>query len=87
MDKVLVADTIAREGVDILRRAAQVNVNDKITADELRAVIPDYAALIVRSRTQVTAPIIEAGTRLRVIGRAGVGLDNIDTEAAMKRGV
>ena len=87
MDKVLVADTVAREGVDILRRAAQVDVNDKITAEELRAAIPDYAALIVRSRTQVTAPIIEAGTRLRVIGRAGVGLDNIDTEAAAKRGV
>lgn len=87
MYNILVSDSIAREGIAILQPAAHVDVNDKITADELRAAIPNYDALIVRSRTQVTAPIIQAGTRLRVIGRAGVGLDNIDTDAAALRGV
>jgi D-3-phosphoglycerate dehydrogenase len=84
MPKVLVADTIAREGIEILRQSAEVVVDDKITSDALLLAIPDYDALIVRSRTKVIAPIIEAGTRLRVIGRAGVGLDNIDKETAAR---
>jgi D-3-phosphoglycerate dehydrogenase len=87
MPNVLVSDTIAREGIEIMQRVARVDVNDKITGDELRAAIPGYDALIVRSRTKVTAPIIDAGARLRVIGRAGVGLDNIDTDAAKKRNI
>jgi D-3-phosphoglycerate dehydrogenase len=87
MPKVLVADTIAREGVEILRQSAEVVIDDKITSDALLLAIPDYDALIVRSRTKVIAPIIEAGTRLRVIGRAGVGLDNIDTETAARLGI
>jgi D-3-phosphoglycerate dehydrogenase len=84
---VLVSDSIAREGIEILQRHARVVVDDKITTDALLLAIPEYDALIVRSRTKVIAPIIEAGTRLRVIGRAGVGLDNIDTEAAARCGV
>jgi D-3-phosphoglycerate dehydrogenase len=87
MPNVLVSDTIAREGIEIMQRVARVDVNDKITGDELRAAIPGYDALIVRSRTKVTAPIIDAGARLRVIGRAGVGLDNIDTDAAKQRNI
>ena len=87
MPNVLVSDTIAREGIEIMQRVARVDVNDKITGDELRAAIPGYDALIVSSRTKVTAPIIDAGARLRVIGRAGVGLDNIDTDAAKQRNI
>lgn len=87
MYMILVSDAIAQEGIDILRRAGAVEVNPQITADELRAAIPQYDALIVRSRTKVTAAIIEAGARLRVIGRAGVGLDNIDVAAAERRDI
>ena len=87
MHNVLVSDTIAQSGIEILQRAAHVDINDKITGDELRAAIPTYDALIVRSRTKVTAPIIEAGARLQVIGRAGVGLDNIDVDAAKQRNI
>ena len=87
MSKILVSDSIAREGIEILRRNAHVVVDEKITTDALLLSIPEYDALVVRSRTKVIAPIIEAATRLRVIGRAGVGLDNIDTEAAARRGI
>ncbi|MDE3090838.1 MAG: phosphoglycerate dehydrogenase, partial [Chloroflexota bacterium] len=87
MSKILVSDSIAREGVEILRRNAQVVVDDKITTDALLLAIPEYDALVVRSRTKVIAPIIEAATRLRVIGRAGVGVDNIDCEVAARRGI
>ncbi len=87
MPKVLVSDSIAREGVEILRRHAQVVVDDKITTDALMLAIPEYDALVVRSRTKVIAPVIDAATRLRVIGRAGVGVDNIDCEAAARRGI
>jgi len=87
MHKILVSDSIAREGVEILRRNAAVVVDDKITTDALLLAIPDYDALIVRSRTKVIASIIDAATRLCVIGRAGVGLDNIDCDAAARRGI
>ncbi len=87
MHKILVSDPIAREGIEILRCHAEVVVDGKVTTDALLLAIPEYDALIVRSRTRVIAPIIEAGARLRVIGRAGVGLDNIDTDAAARRGI
>jgi D-3-phosphoglycerate dehydrogenase len=85
--RILVCDPIAREGVSILRRAGRVDMATDIPASSLRTVVPDYHALIVRSRTRVTAPVIEAAPRLRVIGRAGVGTDNIDVAAAQARGV
>lgn len=87
MPNLLVSDSIAREGIEILERAGRVDVNDKITGDELRERIAEYDALVVRSRTKVTAAIINAGSRLRVIGRAGVGLDNIDTAEAERCGI
>jgi len=84
---VLVADPLAEEGVELLQKYANVDVKTKLKPDELKAIIGGYEGLIVRSQTRVTADIIDAGDRLIVIGRAGVGVDNIDTEAATKRGI
>ncbi|MBL7166970.1 MAG: phosphoglycerate dehydrogenase [Dehalococcoidales bacterium] len=85
--KVLVADPIADEGLDILRGIAEVDVRPGLKLDELITIIGDYDALIVRSQTQVTADVIAAGKKLQVIGRAGVGIDNIDLNAATRRGI
>ncbi len=86
--RVLVADRIAREGVDYLREQ-QMQVDERIglTPEQLIAILGDYTALIVRSETKVTAPIIAAGAQLRVIARAGVGVDNIDLDAATRAGI
>lgn len=84
--KVLVCDPIREEGIEKLRRAGfEVDVNPTIVPGTLRKVVSNYDVLIVRSRTKVTKEIIKAGRRLRVIGRAGGGLDNIDVETAKKR--
>ncbi len=87
--RVLVADEITPQGLEILATAEGLEVDDRagITADELREIVGGYEALIVRSRTKVTGEVIEAGERLKVLGRAGVGVDNIDVEAATRRGI
>ena len=85
--KVLVTDPIAQDGIDALAPHAQVDVKLGIGPDELESIIGEYDALIVRSETKVTARIIEAATKLQVIGRAGAGVDNIDVEAATNRGI
>jgi D-3-phosphoglycerate dehydrogenase len=85
--RVLVADPIAAEGVAVLRAATEVAERHGLDAAQLATIVGGYDALIVRSETKVTAPIIAAGERLRVIARAGVGVDNIDVEAASRRGV
>jgi D-3-phosphoglycerate dehydrogenase len=85
--KTLVSDGLAEGGLAILRTAGEVTVNAKITGEELLAALPGYHALVVRSRTRVTASVIEAGRNLKVIGRAGVGVDNIDVAAAVARGI
>jgi len=87
--KVLVADDLSADGVDILKRGANLSVDVKVGLKpaELKAIIGEYDALAVRSATKVTAEIIQAGTKLKLIGRAGVGVDNIDLEAANKRGI
>jgi len=84
---VLVADIIAQEGIDMLSRYAQVDVKPKQKEEQIIPIIKDYEAMIVRSQTKVTADIIEAGKKLQVIGRAGVGVDNIDIDAATRHGV
>jgi D-3-phosphoglycerate dehydrogenase len=84
---ILVADPIADEGVNYLRGFAQVDERRGQSADALLEIIPRYDALVVRSETKVTAPLIAAGERLRIIARAGVGVDNIDVEAATRRGI
>jgi len=85
--KILVADSIAEEGMQSLRSYAQVDVKTRLSSEQLKAVIGDYDALIVRSQTKVRAKIIEAGKKLKVIGRAGVGIDNIDVDAATRQGI
>src|SRR5512145_632541 len=65
----------------------QVDVRPKISQEDLLKIIGDYEALIVRSGTKVTAQVIEAGKKLRVVGRAGVGVDNVDVDAATRRGI
>ncbi len=86
--KVLVTEKLACEGVEILKaRGCAVDVRLGLAPEELEQVIPAYDALIVRSGTQVTRKVIEAAGKLRVIGRAGVGVDNVDVEAATERGI
>ncbi|HEV2414785.1 MAG TPA: phosphoglycerate dehydrogenase [Candidatus Dormibacteraeota bacterium] len=87
MPKILVADPLAEDGLERLRRAGEVTIVSKLPEAELIRRIPDFDALVVRSETRVTAPIIDAGSRLRVVGRAGVGVDNIDVPAATRRGI
>jgi len=86
--RVLVCDPVHEEGIEKLRRAGlEVDVKPAISHEELRNAVSNYDALIVRSRTKVTKEIIEAGKQLKAIGRAGVGLDNIDLETAEKQGI
>jgi D-3-phosphoglycerate dehydrogenase len=85
--KVLVADPLSKEGIEIMKTVAEVDVKTGLKAEELIPIIGNYEGLVVRSQTQVTAPIIEAGKKLIIIGRAGVGVDNIDLEAASRRGI
>jgi D-3-phosphoglycerate dehydrogenase len=85
--KVLITDAISEEGIEILRKEAQVDVRVGLTPEEIIAIIGDYDALMVRSQTQVTGDIIDAGKRLQVIARAGVGIDNVDVSAATRCGI
>jgi D-3-phosphoglycerate dehydrogenase len=84
---VLVADALAEDGLARLRQAAEVEVRLKLTEAELTTAIGDFDALVVRSETRVTAGVLDAGGRLAVVGRAGVGVDNIDVGAATQRGI
>jgi len=86
--KVLVCDPIHEDGIKILKDAGfEVDVDSNISYEELKEKVRDYNVLVVRSRTKVTREIIEAGENLRVVGRAGAGIDNIDVEAAKERGI
>ena len=87
MFHILAADGIANEGIELLRKTFDVEVRDKISHDELLEIIPKFDALIVRSASKVTADVLERGTNLKIIGRAGVGVDNIDVQAATERGI
>ncbi|MBW2983757.1 hypothetical protein KY361_01435 [Candidatus Woesearchaeota archaeon] len=86
--KVLLADKISKAAVDIFEKAG-IEVDNKpgLSEDELAAIISEYDAMVVRSGVKVTAKILEAGKKLKVVGRAGVGTDNIDKETAAKLGI
>lgn len=89
-ERILIADEIAQEGVDLLRRelpTVEVDIRVGLAPEQLRAMIGEYSALIVRSATQVTADILAEARQLKIVGRAGVGVDNIDTEAATNHGI
>src|SRR5205814_468294 len=87
--KIFVADPISEPGIEELRRddAVEVEVRTGLAEDELTAALADSTALIVRSQTKVTPAVLNAAKKLRVIGRAGVGVDNVDVETATRRGV
>lgn len=87
--RILIADPLAQEGIDLLRAVdhVTVDVKPKLDPEELIQIIPQYDGLVVRSGTQVNKELLKAAKRLKVIGRAGAGLDNIDVEAASKQGV
>ena len=87
MTKVLVSDPIDQAGIEILSEVAEVDQRTGLSEDELIGIIGDYDALMIRSGTQVTAAVIHAATKLKIIGRAGVGVDNVDVPVATQRGV
>ncbi len=84
---ILISDGLDERGQSILRASANVDYREKILEDDLLKILPEYDALIVRGQTRVTAAVIQAASRLKVIGRAGVGVDNIDLEAAKKQNI
>ena len=85
--RVLVADPLAKEGLQLLRQYGQVNVRTGLSPEELARIIGEYDALIVRSGTRVTREVLAAARRLKVVARAGVGVDNIDVDAATELGI
>lgn len=87
MPKVLVSDPIDQAGLDILSQVATVDVKLKLPLEELISLVADYDALMIRSGTKVTKAVIDAGQNLKIIGRAGVGVDNVDVPAATRRGI
>ncbi|HDM67298.1 MAG TPA: phosphoglycerate dehydrogenase, partial [Thermoplasmatales archaeon] len=85
--KILITDKVADEAVELLKKEGYEVIFDEMDHDALIRNIHEYDALMVRSRTKVTSDIIEAAEKLKVIGRAGIGVDNIDIKAASKHGV
>ena len=88
MARILVTEEISERGLERLRAAGHdIDISLGLTPDELVDSIPGAHALIIRSATDVTDAVLAAGTDLMVVGRAGIGLDNVDVESATKRGV
>jgi D-3-phosphoglycerate dehydrogenase len=87
--KILIADSISQGGIDELSRegALDITIKPGLSETDLIEIIPEFSAIVVRSQTKVTADVLNAGGKLRVVGRAGVGVDNVDVEAATQRGV
>ena len=85
--KVLITDNLEEAGLAVLRESAQVTVRSGISAEDLPGIISGFHALVVRSRTRVTSALLEKAVLLKVVGRAGVGVDNIDLQAARQHGI
>lgn len=87
--KVLISDSLSEQGLERLRAcsALAIDLRPGLKGDELLRAVPAYQGLIIRSGTKVTKEVIDAATNLRVIGRAGIGVDNVDVDAATKRGI
>jgi D-3-phosphoglycerate dehydrogenase len=82
-----VKEKIAQEGIEMLKEHFQVDIGFEMTAEELRREISKYDAIVIRSGTKLTADILETAKRMKIIGRAGIGVDNVDLEAATKKGI
>jgi len=87
MAKVLVSDSVDEAGIKILTQVAQVDIKTGLSEDELTAIIPQYDALMIRSGTKVTEKVIQAADNLKIIGRAGVGVDNVHVPSATRKGI
>src|SRR5256885_948994 len=87
MTKVLVTEPLSEAGLDLLRREFEVDLRLDLAKGDLVGEIAQYHALIIRSATKVTADVLDAAEHLKVVGRAGIGLDNVDVDAATRRGV
>jgi D-3-phosphoglycerate dehydrogenase len=89
LKKVLISDPLSNKGIEILSavKGLKVEIKTGLSPEELEKVIPEYDAIIIRSETKLKAGIIEAGSRLKVIGRAGIGVDNVDLNAATRKGI
>ncbi len=85
--RILVVEPLAAEGLELLRTNHEVDERLSLPREEIIAILPEYDALVVRSQVKVDAGMIAAGTRLIVVGRAGVGVDNVDLEAATRAGI
>ena len=87
--RILVSDPISEKGVELLSKHPdlEVDVNTGLSPEELIKIIPSYHGLIIRSQTKVTADVLAAATELKAVGRAGVGVDNVDRDAATNHGV
>jgi D-3-phosphoglycerate dehydrogenase len=86
--RVLISDELSEKAVEIFReRGIDVDVKVGLKPDELKAIIGDYDGLAIRSNTKVTKDILSAATNLKIIGRAGIGIDNIDLQAASAKGI
>jgi len=85
--KVLIPEKVSPDGLRLLQASLEVHERKGLSPNELQAIIGEYDALIVRSETKVTADLLAAGKRLKVVARAGVGVDNVDLNAATKLGV
>ncbi|MGA2225469.1 MAG: phosphoglycerate dehydrogenase, partial [Syntrophobacteraceae bacterium] len=87
--KILVSDSLSESGIEKLTKVPgfEVDVNTTLTPEEFRQVIKDFDALVIRSGTKVSAQALENAHNLKVIGRAGIGLDNVDIDAASKLGI
>ncbi|MGA7394249.1 MAG: hypothetical protein WBW78_16465, partial [Terrimicrobiaceae bacterium] len=87
--RILVTDSLASQGLEVFQRAPgfEVDVRIGLKPDELKKIVADYDGWVIRSGTKITGDLIEAAKNLKVIGRAGVGFENIDVDAASKKGI
>ena len=87
--KVLISDNLGEAGIKMFQEEEgfEVDVNVGLSPNELKGIIGDYDGLVIRSATKVTDDLLDSATRLKIIGRAGIGLDNVDIPAASKRGI
>jgi len=85
--KVLVPDKVSPDGIALLRKTLDVHERRGLSPEQLLEIIPDYDAMIVRSETKVNAELLNKAKKLKVVARAGVGVDNVDVAAATKLGI